>query len=222
MFQWRSTNETSAGEPPAAGLERENYRMTQEQLTTAESRARLTRRRFLGLGAVATAAAVVPSRALATTSPARGRERVLSLFNTHTGERLRTTYCCDGHYQAEALKDINYILRDFRANEVKAIDPKLLDLLHELGGTLETDQPFHIISGYRSPHTNAMLRTRGGAQSGVASGSLHQDGKAIDIRVPGVNLDQLRAAARSLKLGGVGYYPSSNFVHVDTGRVRFW
>jgi len=196
--------------------------MTQEQPTTAASRARLTRRRFLGLGAVTAAAAVVPSKAFATTSAGRGRERVLSFFNTHTGERLRTTYCCDGHYEVEALKDINYILRDFRANEVKPIDPKLLDLLHELGGTLETDQPFHIISGYRSPHTNAMLRARGGAQSGVASGSLHQDGKAIDIRVPGVKLDHLRAAARSLKLGGVGYYPSSNFVHVDTGRVRFW
>ena len=182
--------------------------MTQEQFPTVESRAGLTRRRFLGLGAVATAAAVVPSRALAATEAARGRERVLSLFNTHTGERLRTAYCCDGRYQPEALKDINYILRDFRANEVKPIDPKLLDLLHELGGTLETDQPFHIISGYRSPHTNAMLRARGGDQSGVASGSLHMVGKAIDIRVPGVKLDHLRAAARSLKLGGVGFYPS--------------
>ncbi len=195
--------------------------MTQGQLSTVESRAGLTRRRFLGLGAVATAAAIVPSRAFASES-ARARERVLSFFNTHTGERLRTAYCCEGRYEPEALKDINYILRDFRANEVKPIDPKLLDLLHELGGTLETDQPFHIISGYRSPHTNAMLRSRGGAQSGVASGSLHQVGKAIDVRVPGVKLDHLRAAARALKLGGVGYYPSSNFVHVDTGRVRFW
>jgi uncharacterized protein YcbK (DUF882 family) len=99
---------------------------------------------------------------------------------------------------------------------------RLLDLLSELGATLETDQPFHIISGYRSPHTNGMLRARGGAQTGVASGSLHMVGKAIDIRVPGVKLEKLRAAATSLKLGGVGYYPSSNFVHVDTGRVRYW
>ena len=181
----------------------------------------LSRRRFLGLGAVATAAALTPGRALAAPA-ARNRERVLSFFNTHTGERLQTAYCCAGDYQPEALKAINYILRDFRANEVKPIDPKLLDLLHELGGTVETDSPFHIISGYRSPHTNSMLRARGGAQSGVASGSLHQYGKAIDIRIPGVKLDDLRGAARSLKLGGVGYYPSSNFVHVDTGRVRFW
>jgi uncharacterized protein YcbK (DUF882 family) len=194
------------------------------ELSNVQSRdpkAGLSRRRFLGLGAVATAAALAPGRALAAATP-RGPERVLSFFNTHTGERLQTAYCCAGEYQHEALKAINYILRDFRANEVKPIDPKLLDLLHELGGTLETDRPFHIISGYRSPHTNSMLRERGGAQSGVASGSLHQHGKAIDIRIPGVALDHLRAAARSLKLGGVGYYPSSNFVHVDTGRVRFW
>jgi uncharacterized protein YcbK (DUF882 family) len=182
----------------------------------------LNRRRFLGMGAAATAAALVASRAQAAVAPKTAPERVLSFFNTHTGERLKAAYCCGGVYQPEALKNINHILRDFRANEIKPIDPKLLDLLHELGGTLETDQPFHIISGYRSPQTNAILRERGGAQTGVASHSLHMDGKAIDIRLPGVKLDYLRGAARSLKLGGVGYYPSSNFVHVDTGRVRHW
>jgi uncharacterized protein YcbK (DUF882 family) len=185
----------------------------------------MDRRRFLGFGAAATAAALVPARVQAAAprdAKPKQVERVLSFFNTHTGERLRTAYCCNGEYQPDALKEINYILRDFRANAVKPIDPKLLDLLHELGGTVETDQPFHIISGYRSPHTNTLLQARGGAQSGVASRSLHMVGKAIDIRVPGVKLDHLRAAARSLKLGGVGYYPSSNFVHVDTGRVRFW
>ena len=149
-------------------------------------------------------------------------ERTLSFFNTHTGERLKVAYCCGGEYQPNALKLINTILRDHRANEVKPIDPKLLDLLHELGGVLETDQPYHVISGYRSPHTNGTLQARGGASTGVATKSLHMVGKAIDIRLPGVKLDHLRGAARSLKLGGVGYYPSSNFVHVDTGRVRFW
>ncbi|HJR58586.1 MAG TPA: DUF882 domain-containing protein [Vicinamibacterales bacterium] len=184
----------------------------------------LNRRAFLGFGAVAAAAALSPLKAHAAPPPASRKAalRKLSFFNTHTGERLQTTYCCDGRYEPEALQQINHILRDFRANEVKPIDPKLLDLLHELGGTLETDQPFHIISGYRSPHTNTMLRQRGGATTGVASRSLHMVGKAIDIRLPGVKLDHLRGAARSLKLGGVGYYPSSNFVHVDTGRVRFW
>jgi uncharacterized protein YcbK (DUF882 family) len=181
----------------------------------------LDRRTFLGFGAAAAAGVLIPKAAQA--SPSRKPiERALSFFNTHTGERLTTTYCCDGKYQADALRAIDYILRDSRANEVKAIDPKLLDLLHELGGVLETGQPFHVISGYRSPHTNSVLRAQGGSHSGVASRSLHMVGKAIDIRVPGVKLDHLRTAAQSLKLGGVGYYPTSNFVHVDTGRVRYW
>ena len=188
-----------------------------------EHSTRVTRRSFLGIGAAAAAATLMPidAQAFWSTRPA-GRERVLSLFNTHTGEQLKTAYCCDGQYHPDALEAINFILRDFRANEVKAIDPKLLDLLHDLAGTLETAQPFHIISGYRTPQTNAMLKFRGGDHSGVASGSLHQVGKAIDIRVPGVRLSHLREAARSLELGGVGYYPASDFVHVDTGRVRYW
>jgi uncharacterized protein YcbK (DUF882 family) len=183
----------------------------------------VTRRGFLGIGAAAAAAALMPVDARAFWSaPSRAPERVLSFFNTHTGERLKTAYCCNGQYQPDSLEAINFILRDFRANEVKAIDPKLLDLLNELAGTLDTAQPFHIISGYRTPQTNAMLQSRGGDHSGVASGSLHQVGKAIDIRVPGVKLNHLREAARSLELGGVGYYPASAFVHVDTGRVRYW
>ena len=182
------------------------------------------RRAFLGFSAVAAATALAPMKAFAapaSTAP-KGAVRTLSFFNTHTGERVRTTYCCNGQYDPQALQQLNHILRDFRANEVKTIDPKLFDLLHELSGTLETDSPFHIISGYRSPNTNTMLRAKGGAHTGVATQSLHMVGKAIDIRIPGVKLDHLRAAARSLKLGGVGYYPSSNFVHVDTGRVRAW
>ena len=187
----------------------------------------LHRRAFLGLGAVAAAAALVPSKvqAATTTAPlptAKAPERALSFFNTHTGERLKTTYCTGGSYLPDSLRDLNYILRDFRANEIKPIDHRVFDLLHELGGTLETDQPFHIISGYRSPQTNALLRERGGAATGVASHSLHIIGQAIDIRVPGVKLDHLRDAAKSLKIGGVGFYPDLNFVHVDVGRVRYW
>jgi uncharacterized protein YcbK (DUF882 family) len=185
----------------------------------------LHRRAFLGISAVAAAGALMPRVAQAAPRPPampKAPERVLSFFNTHTGERLKTAYCCGGEYQPDALRQVNHILRDFRANEVKAIDPKLLDLLHELGGTLETDQPFHIISGYRSPKTNSLLRERGGSSTGVATHSLHMVGQAIDIRVPGVKLDQLRGAARSLKIGGVGFYPDLNFVHVDVGRVRTW
>ena len=187
------------------------------------NRRAFNRRSFLGYSALATAAALVPGRADAATAAAPAkRERTLSFFHTHTGERLKVAYCCNGEYQPEALAQLNHLLRDFRVNEERAIDPQLFDLLHELGGTLETDQPFHIISGYRSPKTNLMLRERGGAHTGVASSSLHMVGKAMDIRVPGVKLDHLRTAAASLKLGGVGFYPSSNFVHVDTGRVRYW
>lgn len=194
----------------------------QRMHNTGMTQARLNRRGFLGFGAVAAAGAIAPWKAAAADTPAKKVTRSLSFFNTHTGERLKTEYCCDGEYNPDALQQLNHILRDFRANEVKAIDPHLFDLLHELSGVLESDSPFHIISGYRSPHTNDLLRARGGATTGVASKSLHMVGKAIDIRVPGVKLDHLRGAARSLKLGGVGYYPSSNFVHVDTGRVRYW
>lgn len=181
----------------------------------------LHRRAFLGIGVAAAAAALVPSRAQAAVVT-RAAERKLSFFHTHTGERLKVAYCCGGEYQAEGLQEVNHILRDFRVDETRAIEPRLLDLLYELDGTLTTDQPFHIISGYRSPETNLMLRERGGATTGVASHSLHMVGQAIDIRVPGVNLEHLRDAARSLKIGGVGFYPDLNFVHVDVGRVRYW
>jgi len=182
----------------------------------------LHRRAFLGIGAAAAAATLIPGTARAATALARTPERTLSFFNTHTGERLKTTYCSGGCYRPEALQELNHIMRDFRANATKPIDPRVFDLLHELGGTLETDQPFHIISGYRSPETNALLRERGGAATGVASHSLHMVGQAIDIRVPGVKLDHLRDTAKSLKIGGVGFYPDLNFVHVDVGRVRYW
>jgi uncharacterized protein YcbK (DUF882 family) len=182
---------------------------------------RVGRRAFLGLG-LAAGAALLPVRAAAASRSAAAPVRILRFFNIHTGERLTAEYCCGGVYQPDALEAIDFILRDFRANAIKPIDRDLLDLLHALHGRLDVNQPFHVISGYRTAATNAMLQARGGSTSGVASSSLHIKGQAIDIRVPGVPLDHLRAAARSLELGGVGYYPSSNFVHVDTGRVRFW
>lgn len=148
-----------------------------------------------------------------------GADRRLEFYNTHTDERLRATYWADGSYVASALTDINFILRDFRANEIKAIDLRLLDLLHRLNASLDTSQPFHVISGYRTAATNALLR---GASEGVALHSLHIDGMAIDIRVPGRDLPVLRRTALALRGGGVGYYPHSDFVHVDVGRVRTW
>jgi uncharacterized protein YcbK (DUF882 family) len=187
---------------------------------------RLSRRHFLGIGGVAAAGALLPARAVGAAAAAAAvstaADRTLSFFHTHTSERLTTAYCCDGEYVSKELTDINHLLRDFRVNEIRPIDPRLLDLLFELNTRLGTDQPFHVISGYRTPQTNAMLHERGGAQSGVATHSLHMEGKAIDIRVPGIKLEHLRDTAKALRVGGVGYYPASNFVHVDTGRVRYW
>lgn len=145
--------------------------------------------------------------------------RTLTFQHTHTGEALKVTYWEDGAYVPDALSSVNHVLRDFRTGDVHQIDPHLLDLLTLLKARTETSQPYQVISGYRSPKTNAMLHER---SNGVATHSLHMEGKAIDIRVPGVQLASLRNSALGLSLGGVGYYPSSDFVHVDVGRVRRW
>jgi uncharacterized protein YcbK (DUF882 family) len=157
----------------------------------------------------------VPSAALAAVTP-----RVLTFAHLHTAERLTVEYSDGLRYLPDALGEINQLLRDFRTGEVHAIDPRLLDLLHTLHGAAGSRRPFEIISGYRSPQTNSMLQRTGGG--GVASSSLHMRGQAIDLRLPDVPLASLRDAAWSLSRGGVGYYPNSNFVHVDTGRVRRW
>lgn len=159
----------------------------------------------------------IPGAALARILiPAR---RSLSFYNLHTDETLKTTYFERGRYLPDALAQINYILRDFRANEIKPIDPKLLDLLVAVRDRIGTNAPFDVISGYRSPATNAMLHAK---SEGVASHSMHVQGKAIDVRLPGHDLTTLRDAALSLHVGGVGYYPKSDFVHIDTGRPRWW
>ena len=146
-------------------------------------------------------------------------ERSLSFYNLHTSESLKTTYWQRGEYLRPSLTDINRVLRDHRTNEKHEIDPRLLDLLCDLRLRLDTREPLQIISGYRSPATNALLHSQ---SSGVAQRSLHMDGKAVDIRIPGRALSLLRKTALSMKAGGVGYYPSSDFVHVDIGRVRSW
>ena len=187
----------------------------------------ISRRLFLGLGAAAAAGSLFPSEAFAfaggpAAAAAMAPDRSLAFHHTHTGEELSICYCSGGDYVPEALNEVNHLLRDFRVDAVKPIDPNLLDLLFRLHTRLGAEAPFHVISGYRTPGTNALLQERGGAHSGVATHSLHIEGKAIDIRVPGIRLDHLRDTARALQLGGVGYYPASDFVHVDTGRVRHW
>jgi uncharacterized protein YcbK (DUF882 family) len=206
------------------------------QLTT-----RVTRRSLLRLGAVAAATALVPRVALAeewmrlpaNSAPSgltrarfiapqrRSSEsaRTLSMYNVHTGESLKTVYWEDGNYVPGALHEVNYFFRDFRANEVKPIDPSLLDLLHYIHAELDAGKPFNLVSGYRSPATNAWLASR---SEGVARHSMHVEGKASDINLPGRELSFLERVALALRLGGVGYYPRSGFVHVDTGRVRRW
>lgn len=169
------------------------------------------------MGAGLFGAAMLPKAALAI--PTKG-ERKLSFYNTHTSESVKAVYWADGGYVPEGLREVNKILRDWRTDEVAPIDRELLDLLSHLRNVTDAEsKSIHIISGYRSPKTNNMLREH---SNGVAKKSLHQLGKAIDIRIPGVDLGYLRKAALSLKEGGVGYYPSQDFVHVDTGRVRFW
>jgi uncharacterized protein YcbK (DUF882 family) len=177
------------------------------------------RRDFLKLGAVVTGVLINPFPVMAAKDPESAPFKNLAFYNTHTREHLHINYCRKGKYDATALKKINYILRDHRSREVKAIDIRLLDLLHGLSLKTNPKAPFHIISGYRSPSTNKKLRKK---SKGVASRSLHMFGKAIDIRIPGYNTRQLRDTARKMRAGGVGYYPKSDFVHVDTGRVRYW
>ena len=180
---------------------------------------KLGRRSFLKATLLATGGCIFPYIAHGAIRKQPPIVRSLFLMNLHTEESLETVYWSRGEYIEEALVEINYLLRDHRTGEIKAIDKRLLDLLYAIRKKLETQGPFQIISGYRSPSTNALLCRR---SSGVAKGSLHQKGKAADIRVPGRRLSSLRNVARDLKRGGVGYYPNANFVHVDVGRVRYW
>lgn len=174
----------------------------------------LGRREFLAAGG---ASLFVPRPARAESMSAR----VLSFDNLHTGEKLTVEYWEAGRYQPDALAEVNHLLRDFRTGQVHPIAPQLLDIIALVRARLETNEPVSVISGYRSPATNAMLRSEH-EHSGVASKSLHMQGMAIDIRVAGRSLAALHNAALAQRGGGVGYYPKSDFVHLDIGRVRAW
>jgi uncharacterized protein YcbK (DUF882 family) len=176
-----------------------------------------SRRGFIRVGAAALAGAMIPGHVLA--SGFWNRDRALAFYNLHTGESLKTVYWADDQYVPEGLQAINYLMRDFRLNLEVPIDRNLLDLLFALHYELDTTAPFDLISGYRSPKTNAMLHAHSEA---VATNSLHMYGMAADIRVPGRNLANVHRAAVKLRSGGVGYYPRADFVHIDVGRVRYW
>ena len=148
-----------------------------------------------------------------------GATRSLAMYNPHTGESLNTVYCENGQYVPGALQEVNFFFRDFRANLVKEIDPRLLDLLHTIHQASDDSKPFNLVSGYRSAQTNAMLAAQ---HEGVARHSMHIEGKAADINLPGRQLSILQRIALAVRYGGVGYYPQSGFVHVDTGRIRRW
>ena len=177
-----------------------------------------SRRRFIKLGLLAAAGSAVPQSVLAYAKPDIS-VRSLSFYNEHTHETLSVDYYKHGAYLKKALGQINYILRDHRSGEVHPIDRRLVDLLYVLSHDLDVCEPFHIISGYRSPETNTMLRSN---SQGVAKKSFHMVGKAIDISLPSVPLKKLQRTAMHLRAGGVGYYPESAFVHVDIGPVRYW
>ncbi len=173
-----------------------------------------TRRLLLRASVAGSVLAVTPlSRVWATS------ERSLTLHNLHTGERVSQPYWMNGNYLPDGLSAINTVLRDHRSGEVYPIDPGLLDMLSALQDGVASQREFEVISGYRSPATNAKLQAN---SSGVAKRSLHMQGRAIDIRLPGTRLKHLHRAAREMKAGGVGLYTGSNFIHVDTGRVRYW
>ena len=187
----------------------------------------LSRRRLCTSVLAAAAASLLPSplkaslEKLARESAGESDVRTLAFHNTHTNERIETPYCVAGRYQESGLTAIDWILRDHRTGDVARIDPKLLDLLHllkEQAAGAASPAVYEIVSGFRSPRSNELLRNRSGA---VARHSLHLKGMAADVRLTGVPLRRLRDAALDLKRGGVGYY-ADEFVHVDTGRVRRW
>ena len=158
--------------------------------------------------------ALTPRRLRALTEPKK-----LAFVHLHTGESLEIVYRDDSGYRADALARLDVLLRDFRSEEVHPIDPALFDLLFAVHALAGSREPYCVISGYRSAATNEMLRSHG---DGVAAGSLHLVGQAIDVRLPDVGIARLRDAGLAHAAGGVGYYPASDFVHLDTGRVRRW
>lgn len=147
--------------------------------------------------------------------------RQLSLYHTHTGKRLDVVYSRNGVYIPSALEEINHFLFDFRTGDKAEMDPELLDLIYDVRAALNSDGTYQVVSAYRSPKTNEMLRGRS-QNAGVAKNSQHILGKAIDVRLEGVRTSKLRDTALSMKRGGVGFYEASDFVHMDTGRPRSW
>ena len=177
----------------------------------------LSRRKFLmGMAVSVAGSLLIPT----TEAQARmARPRVLSFYNTHTREQLDIEYSPYGRVDLTSHRQLNYLLRDHRTDRISSMDPALIDILFGVALATGSRGAFEVISGYRSPESNARLRR---ASAGVAKYSLHMLGKAIDVRLSDVSTRALQRAAIRLRRGGVGYYRSSDFVHLDTGRVRYW
>lgn len=178
----------------------------------------LSRRQLLRFGIAGAASAMLfdPSDALASRFSV---VREVRLFNVNTGERLNAEYWVKGQYLPDAMRAIDWVMRDHRTDQLKQIDPGLLDILAALRLKLEAGQPYDLISGYRSKATNAAMRAR---SRGVARNSYHTKAQAVDVHMPGVSLVNLMRAGKAMRAGGVGYYPRSGFVHLDVGPVRTW
>ncbi len=179
----------------------------------------LCRRSFMKYVLFSGIATLVPNRVWSAIDDHTITERTLSLYNPNTKESLCTTYWENGAYVTDALEAIDHFLRDQLTGQEKSIDTKLLDLLYAMKTKLDTERPFYVISGYRSPKTNALLRRRGRP---AAKNSFHLQGKAVDIYMPGYKLSALHRTSTQLHAGGVGYYPRHGFVHIDVGPIRYW
>lgn len=181
---------------------------------------RLERRDILKVGLCSLLAGVLPLFPARSAYSAQNYQSWRIAFrNSHTGESFSGVYRVGNKYLPDAFERMNYVLRDHRSDEIFPMDPRVIDLVKTLHDRTKSDEPLEILSGYRSPRTNKMLRN---ASTGVARNSLHMYGQAMDIRLPGYNTRRLRDVARKMKAGGVGFYPKSDFVHVDTGDVRSW
>ncbi|MDE9444888.1 YcbK family protein [Xenorhabdus bovienii] len=176
-----------------------------------------SRRKWLGIGAAALGLSLLPQHALAAlTTP---RPRILRFDNLHTGETLKAEFFDGRRYNKSELARLNYLFRDYRQNKIKSIDPKLFDQIYLLQMMIGISKPVQLVSGYRSLTTNNMLRQ---ASGGVAKRSYHTRGQAMDFHIDSVQLANIRKAALKMRAGGVGFYPKSNFIHIDTGPVRTW
>lgn len=186
---------------------------------TLDNKGLFTRRGLLGAFAAASVVAAPTFSNAAGFLRGAGDIRKISLVSRRTGERCNTIYWIEGEYIPEALKEINFFMRDWRQNEVKAIDTRTIDIMAAAHGLLDTNEPYQMLSGYRSPRTNNLLRSK---SRGVAKNSLHMQGKAADLRLGSRSVTQISKAATACHAGGVGRYGGSNFVHMDCGPVRTW